>query len=269
MDKTFKDVIDGLHNGTEYLSHSALREFQKSPLHFMQYKLRQKEQTPSMAFGSLVHCLVLEPDQFEERYCFIPDDAPKKPSITQLNAKKPSEDTINAIQWWASFQEQNKGKEIVSKSDQEKASLIRDAIYKNESSKFVFDQITKTEIGIKWENQGFKFRGFVDGSGDGIVCDLKIMADASPRKVERAILYDGYDQQAAHYTKGGGVKGDYYLVAADHIGHVSVFKIGQNTINAAWEQISFTMNYFKKCLILNDWDKSYDFFAPNSGIFEI
>lgn len=266
----WRQVIDGLHDGTEKLSHTSLWEFRKSPLHFMQYKTGEKKRTDSMIFGSVVHCLILEPQEFEMRYALEPDEAPRRPSITQINAKKPSESTLESIAFWDDFNRRNKGKEIISSDDFLKAKIIAEAVGKNASSAWVMERITETECPIEWEFSNMNWRGYQDGRGDGIICDLKILADASPRKVERAILYEGYSWQAAHYTQGAGFQDhEYYLIACDHIGHVSVFNIRRNTILSAWEDIGWCVSSFKKCLFLNQWNKSYDYWARNGGIFEI
>lgn len=267
--KTKYDVIGGLYDGTERLSHSSLNAFAKSPRHFIEYKTGDKKQTPAMVFGSLFHCMVLEPDEVEGRYIVEPEDAPRRPSERQINAKKKSDSTLESIAFWESFSEQAQGKEVVSRSDWELAERMKAAIYANESSRYVLDRIDRTEMKIEWDAFGFSWRGFIDGIGDGIILDLKTIADATPRKVEQSVKYEGYGRQAAHYVKGGGFHdSDYYLIAVDRGCHVTTAKIRETTIKAAWEEIDFLCGMFRKCLALNEWDKSYDFWT-NSGIYEI
>lgn len=73
----------------------------------------QSPESKSLKFGELLDCLLLTPFQWPKRFAVVPADAPKKPSKTQLNAKKPSPETVAAIEWWAGFQRENPG-EIVS-----------------------------------------------------------------------------------------------------------------------------------------------------------
>jgi hypothetical protein len=47
----------------------------------------------------------------------LPDDAPRRPSSVQRNAKKPSPETIAAINWWDEWEAQHAGKITVSNED--------------------------------------------------------------------------------------------------------------------------------------------------------
>jgi hypothetical protein len=73
QESAVRDLIRRIENKEEYLSYSSLREFAISPRHFLRYKLRQKEQTPAMVFGSLVDCMILTEDQVEARFAVAPD----------------------------------------------------------------------------------------------------------------------------------------------------------------------------------------------------
>lgn len=267
---TRQKVIDSLFDDSMKLSYSSLSAFMKSPRHFMEYKLGEKKKTPDMIFGELVHCFVLEPDRVEERYVVIPADAPKRPSITQLNAKEPSDNTIKAIAYWEDFSKKHQGKRIVTSKDWGIAERMKDAVYSNESSAFVLDQITNTEVRVEWKSSGFNWIGFLDGKSDDskIILDLKTISDASPRKVERAIRYEGYKYQAAHYTIGAGLDYDYYIVAVDKSLHVTTMHVQKTTIAAAWEEIEIACSMMKKCMALNEWEKSYDFW-PSDGIYKV
>lgn len=72
----------------------------------------ESPETKSMEFGTLYDCLLLEPFQFSKRFAILPPDAPRKPSERQINAKKPSPATVEAIEWWKEWLANNPG-EIV------------------------------------------------------------------------------------------------------------------------------------------------------------
>jgi hypothetical protein len=57
-------IISGLMSGESHLSYSSLKAFKKSPIDFINYKMGKKETTDAMLFGSMLHCLVLEPQDF-------------------------------------------------------------------------------------------------------------------------------------------------------------------------------------------------------------
>ena len=64
------------YHGSEGLSRSALWKFHKIPALYQHEKLNplyiKPEQTPAMVFGNLLHCLVLEPEDFESTYAVAP-----------------------------------------------------------------------------------------------------------------------------------------------------------------------------------------------------
>lgn len=93
------------------MSRGEIMEFNHSPQGWVLG--RGEESTPSTEFGSLVDTIVLSPTEFFHRFAIIPEDAPKKPSVTQRNAKKPSPETIAAIEWWDKWLLEHEGCVIV------------------------------------------------------------------------------------------------------------------------------------------------------------
>jgi hypothetical protein len=55
------------------LSFSSMKEFSKSPAHFLHYKNKTRTpSTPAQAFGKLVHTMLLEPSEVAARYAVAP-----------------------------------------------------------------------------------------------------------------------------------------------------------------------------------------------------
>lgn len=103
---------------------------QRSPAH-AKWERENREETPAMKRGTLIHTALLEPHLLGELYCTLPEDAPRKvsdetmeavrwwrewnaehplpldapkrPTSRQLEAKKPSEDTVKAIAFWQAW----------------------------------------------------------------------------------------------------------------------------------------------------------------------
>jgi PDDEXK-like domain of unknown function (DUF3799) len=106
---------------------------EKSPLHYWHKYLNpereRKQPTEAMETGTAIHAAILEPDQFLSTYIQAPADAPKRPTPRQMEAKKPSGDTILAKEWWAEFDAKHEGK-IILDADEYKACLaIRDRVH--------------------------------------------------------------------------------------------------------------------------------------------
>ena len=53
---------------TETVSHSGLMSLEKGPVAYRKYKEREEKSTKGMNLGSAIHCEILEPDEFQDRY---------------------------------------------------------------------------------------------------------------------------------------------------------------------------------------------------------
>lgn len=265
-DNDFVALMKKIKNKELSLSFSAMQKFAESPSHFIAYKLRKVEQTPAMKFGAMVDCLLFTPDEFEDKY-FALDDAGY---VAQLQGEgyTNARATKKYKEWLSNELEGSEGKERVESSDYELAKRLVDRLHKNEASRFVLDAIGEVQKAIEFDWQGYKWRGFIDGEGEAIRMDLKIFADAEPNAVRRKIIYDKYLWQPGVYQIGGGKK-DFYFVVADRNLGVSVHYVSDAQINNAIDELEYHVGLFKKCSVFDEWSCSYDFFAPNSGIYEI
>lgn len=157
MEQTTQDVpavyAHEMANGLPRMSFSSLMKFLRSPLHMLHDKEQEdKEETEALRFGKAFHCLVLEPDKWDERFVMIPEDMPERPSQMTMNAKymtpeacclpegapkRPTKATLNAaymtsskpadiekaeavrkdLKWHEEFEAKNAGKIILSASD--------------------------------------------------------------------------------------------------------------------------------------------------------
>ena len=118
------DLTPGIHQIPEVdyhsltaISRSDLKLYDRSPAHYYAARLDpnrvEKEPTPALIAGRILHCAILEPKEFNSRFVVVPEDAPRKPSVTQRNAKSPSEGTIRSILYWDEFEQQHSDKTII------------------------------------------------------------------------------------------------------------------------------------------------------------
>lgn len=194
------------YHAVEALSATGLRVFARSPWHF--HNRVPVTPTKPMLRGTLAHCAVLEPDAMKSRYAVVPADAPRRPSKTQWAAKKPSDESRAAMDWWLTFQQQSEGREIVSAEDFEITQMQLRAIAQE-------PELVKTlrrghaEVSVFWIDPG---TGLYCKARPDWVCeigveevellDLKSTADESPSGFGRAAARMKYHLQMAHYTEG-------------------------------------------------------------------
>lgn len=252
-------LIHDLMSGQKALSYSALKAFKSSPLDFVQYALRERIQTDAMIFGSMVHCLVLEPQEFDKRY-FVLDDTEKCNSI---GGAKPR--ATNDYKAWKQSQLQiNAGKELVELKAFQNAQIIATNVKTNMASAIVLSKSPLREQKIDWVFNNFKFHGIIDGLGDNVVFDLKTCADADPKKFQREIISLSYYLQAAMYLIGIGEMRPYYIIAVDKKGGVSVHKIANDLMQHGLKEYEKLLELFNKCMLKENFDMSYDFYSEFS-----
>lgn len=246
-----------------HLSHSSFNEFCKSPQHFIRYKLKQKVSTPSMKFGSMVHCAILEPSEFEKRYYVLPDSSERPEQDKNMNS------TINKA-WKAEMAAKANGREVVERKDYDAALRCSETVRRNETAGELLSKITRFENKVEWNYGKWKWRGQIDmdGAENGLLADLKVLADVSPRKVSQYVRYEGAGRQGVHYRRAKGGNIDYYILAVDRAGNCSVSKIGTGLLNQLSGEIDWYLARLESCIFLNQWDQSYDFYLPD-GINEI
>lgn len=193
--------IDSYH-AHKSISRSGLMKFLQSPQHYWWHYLSgqaEKEDTTPLRIGGAFHALVLEPDTFKDRAIILPEDAPKKPSITQLNAAKPSEKTVSDIAWWDAFESKRNGRALLKSDEMQDLKDMAAALLAQPASSKIIAKNGKIEASFFWTDEDYK----VDVKcrpdyyrDDGIVLDLKTVEDAGRDAFERSIVNYGYDIQA-------------------------------------------------------------------------
>lgn len=247
------------------LSYSALSNFADSPKSFIEYKLKKKVQTDAMLYGQMVHCLILEPDDFDKRF-FTFDDTEKVEQIGGGNPRATKE-----YKQWKAEQVACAGELVViSPQDFKAAKKAANDVKFNKASAWILHNCTLREQKIDWEFKNFKWHGFIDAiepnehgnflNTSGIMCDLKSCADAEPKKFQRDIINMKYYLQAAMYLMGAGPR-DYYIIAFDKNGGISVHKLHKDLIEYGMDEYDKLMGKFNECILLDKWNESFDFWS--------
>ena len=196
------------YHKTRALNSSAFSDLEKSEEHyFAKYLDPQREpDKPSdeMDLGTAVHQAVLEPKLFVENYIVIPTTAPKKPTKAQLEAKSPSDKTIESIAWWDAFYKENKGAKFISLKDFEVVTKIALMVRSHPTASAIFNSgVAERSVFWKDERTGVLCKARLDFISDefSAVIDLKTARDASARGFARAVRSRGYHRQAAWYME--------------------------------------------------------------------
>jgi hypothetical protein len=177
------------------------------PLHFWAKHIdpdrAPEERTPALILGDAIHKAILEPDLVSQHFVEIPEEAPKKPSIAQVNAKSPSIESVGAINYWRDFRAENEGKAILKPEEMKLVLACRDAIHRHpvarglfsggraEQSYFAIDPETGAVIKCRLDYDRLET--------EGMIVDLKTTEDASPAGFGHSATKYRYDVQGVWY----------------------------------------------------------------------
>lgn len=235
----YSGLPNGLYHKGPGISKSGLDLIRRSPMHYKFMKENPRPSTPALVIGQALHCLVLEgEEQFHKEFCRAPANAPNKPTAAQLRAEKPTPAALKSIQFWAEFNEENKGKQIISsKSDPEKGDAwgvsdwdklfrMRDAIMEHPTASALLDS-GLSELSGYWIDRSIDIEQLKVAAGKKInlnlndptfkLCklrldwfsdthnlgiDLKTTEDASYTEFSRSVDKFRYHVQDAFYREG-------------------------------------------------------------------
>lgn len=174
---------DSYHQSEGY-SRSQLMHFLKTPSHFYyetHLKTEKKPPTPAMVFGSLVHTLVLEPENFALEYAVLPE-------INKRTKAGKAE--------FEAFEAENASKIIVTKQQLNEALQISESAM---ADKYIEQAISNAQIEPSiffTSSNGIQYKARPDAYKNGVVYDLKTTETASVQHIERESINRGYYLQA-------------------------------------------------------------------------
>lgn len=206
----------------EYFSIDAINASFLKACHFGAYQGYKFLHEPTfesdaMAFGSAVHAALLEPELFKSEYVICPLDAPKKPTKAQLEAKKPSEKTLEAIAWWDKFNKETLGKKVLDPDESAKISKIRERCFAIDQVKSALETFDK-ESTFLWDDKDLgKCKAKLDlvDVDNEVVIDVKTTRSADQREFISQMLALRYDIQFAHYCKAVAPNAECFVIAIE------------------------------------------------------
>lgn len=288
-DTKYLDLLKRLSSKKEKLSFSSFSQFAQSPAHFINYKMRNEPPTKAMIEGSVFHCIILEEEEFDKRYVVMDFKEPSTDlskefvslivggmDATEAHAKAgyKNSDFEKAQKAYESYKDAinfylgTNGRRPVTPEFYEFCQKAKEKMYKNDAVSYVLNRVTETEKFAEWKYCGFNWRGVIDGKGDRMKMDLKLMASAEPKKAQRKIYDMKYHWQGASYQLAESPKDDYFIVAIDRNFGMSVHKINHTAIQSAYEEMESYMTRFKRCIFEGAWHESYNYHLPH-GINQI
>ncbi|MFH5927422.1 PD-(D/E)XK nuclease-like domain-containing protein [Roseomonas xinghualingensis] len=171
------------YQAADAVSVSTLKRFAQAPCK----ALVSRPSTPSLAFGSLVHCAVLEPHRLEDRY-----------AVTTVERR-------GTKAWEAACLEAG-DRELVKQADMDDALRLRDAVQRHAIARELLSPGLIVEGSLFWDDPetGLRCRARPDGIRRDLkaLVDVKSAADASYDEFGRAAAKYRYHWQEPMYRDG-------------------------------------------------------------------
>jgi hypothetical protein len=148
------------------------------------------EQTAAMAFGSLAHSVILEPERVEANYAIAP----------AIDRRTKAGKTA-----WAEFQSANDGRIIVAQSDYETAVNMRDSVLSHPIAGSLLSGGEAELTGLftdRETDRACRIRCDYIRRADNLIIDLKTTQSANRRQFANDFFKLGYDAQCAFYCDG-------------------------------------------------------------------
>jgi len=243
-----KDISnEEYHSNTEYISRSGLHEFSKLPykywLKFLDPNRKKFSQSNAMLIGSLVHCYILEPENFNDIYAIQP-----------IGLGQSKDDKAQK----SLFIEKNKGKEVISIDDSRKARWLADKILSHPMAKKLLDYEGNNE-------QAYFFNHPLTGTpskfkpdretvnANGLILDLKKCRDISEFQFGKDCINYWYHVEAAWYMDGfyaeTGVKPKafVFILVEEETGIVDVRNAPKEMIDLGRKTYQQALVHYEEC----------------------
>lgn len=216
---------DEAYHGSPAINRSKAEAFRASPMEFhglyVSGVIPRREETDAFRVGKAVHCLVNEGEAaFAARFVAVPVDAPKRPTVRQINAKKPSPDTVEAIKWWADFDASTVGKTLCEPDEIATTRAVYEAVMRHPGARQLM-QGSQGEVTWRHHAEALGFtvqcktdlvndRGCDLTNGMPFFADVKTVPSLTrnhfgvPRNFlkvwEKSMIDFGYHRQDAYYS---------------------------------------------------------------------
>jgi len=222
------------------ISASHLKAVMQSPYHYFSRFLDPQrpviEPTAAMRFGSLVHCVVLEPDYLLQRYGVAPD---RRTKAGKEQAERMAADGIEAV----------------TEADMALALSMAASVRQHPYAAALLAD-GKAEQSFWWDDKttGQRCKCRPDWYQSTTIVDLKTCSDASPSAFARACATFGYHTQAAHYLNGTFADRFVFIAVEKTYPYaVGVYELDADAMAAGAEQCRIGLQTISDCRAINEW----------------
>jgi hypothetical protein len=241
------DLSNAEYHAHHAVSRSFLQELLRSPAHAQHKRKSENKPSKAMRRGTVLHCLVLEPEFFDERF-YVGEYA--------LNTIKGKETAAIAEQL---------GKQYIRAADLEDCRAMARSLRAHPAVAQILTQ-GQAEMSLFWADRdsGVECKCRPDWLVPGICCDVKTARDASPDGFAKDAWQHGYAMQSAFYIDGLAAVGRPYahflfLVVENTAPFAcAVYAASEMFMAKGREQYKKALQIYVECNTANEWPSYSD-----------
>lgn len=115
-----------------------------------------KEESDALILGRAAHCLILGDEVFDERFAYVPEEAPRRPTVTQIAAfertKKWSDAAKEGAEWWEAFDKKAAGRLLLTSEQLMKITYMAENLASLPEARAALIG-SLTEISLIWQDE--------------------------------------------------------------------------------------------------------------------
>jgi exodeoxyribonuclease VIII len=232
------------------LSYSSLKQFAISPKHFINYRNKPKETTPALTYGQALHCMLLEPSEFNNSFTIMPSVDKRTKEGKEIFAK---------------FEAEAAGKTILDEKLHTELFSLVEYIKTNPEWETLMSG-AQTEVEDRVEIFGLPFITIKDIVKANGVVDVKSVQSGQIDNLIKDFYNYQYHLQAAIYTQQGESFAFYVVEKSDPY-YNGLIKVSDDFISYGKKELERLCTAFNYCLEHPEcFNMSYDFWYQFDGI---
>lgn len=220
----------------------------------------EEEVTACMSMGIAKHVLLLEPNQFEERYVVMPSFQHDPDNKTKDGKPSKEKTTSYYKDKVTAFAAANPGKEIIERYQYDKCLYAIECLRAHHFAPKLLEDI-ETEVTLEGEIFGIPAKGRLDVVSVALnhLTDLKNSRTAHLRRFERIACDLAYDFKLAWYRElwrqNYNTDPDVFVIVQEDDGDFDtcVRTIDAAELDIALEKIEEVCSKYKQCLKTGKW----------------
>lgn len=208
-----------------------------------------EEKLKAMDFGTALHCLLLEPHNFDSEFVVGPNIERRS------NADKET---------WAAFELEHSDKIIMTAPEWRQLQLMRESIMAHPTARWIFEQAGINEASIYWDDE--ETGELCRIRPDCILTDHHIIVDVKKvdgmDRLEKHVEEFRYHVQDAMYSEGYekhfGVRPQFLFLAVSSSVSAGRYMVDVVELPDSWKQRGHelyreNLETYHRCRVENDW----------------